>query len=45
MMSLNNEDRRRNMNYAEIITTSVYAAMFFDGNHQYCLRVYAHTIN
>lgn len=28
-----NEDRRRNMNDAEIITTSVCAAMFFDGNH------------
>lgn len=28
-----NEDCRRNMNDAEIITTSVCAAMFFNGNH------------
>lgn len=34
------DDCRRGMSDAEIITTVVCAAMFFDGNHQYCLQLH-----
>ena len=34
------EDCRRNMSDAEIITTVIIAAMFFNGNHEYCLWLY-----
>ncbi|WDD36714.1 hypothetical protein PQG02_37085 (plasmid) [Nostoc sp. UHCC 0926] len=31
------EDSRRQMNDAEIMTVVITAAMFFGGNHKYCL--------
>lgn len=34
------EDCRRHITDAEIITTALVAALFFNGNHKYCLQLY-----
>ncbi|MEH2277860.1 MAG: hypothetical protein V7K40_24515 [Nostoc sp.] len=34
-------DIRRDMNDAEIITTALVAAIFFNSNHNLCLQLYA----
>ena len=38
-----NEDCRREMNDAEIITTAITSAMFFNGNHSKACTYYVRT--